>query len=1145
MRTTILPRVCLVGSVLCGSGTAFATSPDVSPSGLPSYTVTVAVPPGVGSAEPAVTLTYDGKSVLSPVGHGWALGPAEAVTRCSMDVRLDGMRRGATGEVADKLCLAGQRLVPTSSTGGSPVVGASSDAQGLAGTSFREYRTADDSYARIRAYGIADGTNVARGPAYFRVWTKTGDILDYGSSPDALTDANALALPSATPNVASPSAHRWLLARRVDRFGNAIHYKYDKTSASIGTTVGTQSGDEWTLAEIAYSGNKIVFSYGVRPAATPSDARESYEFGVKLVYTKRLTGITTYVNSANPTARGPAANAVPVRSYKLEYDQGPTSRRSRLRSITECAGGSLSTNCDTPHRFEYSNGGTNAYTTVPAFNLGSVKMLHWGVTSQTLPETTSVEVFDANGDGRADLLRWGLAPSSNALFLSNGDGSFTQSYSFNLTNVVLQDSISPSDPTVADGARCTSMLLRDFNGDGLVDIFKHVAPAGSKGRKNVGVAAAGNCPGGESVLYLSNGDGSFAAKPITGVDLPIGTRPYTERQGVFTWPGGDSFTFFDYDGDGRLDVMTHRTELYEVPIGAGGGGIGCPSGVICTRLFKGDGQGGFAEVSTNVAYVNTYTGADGGDIGGRTEDLDGDGLNDIFSVDNWSTSPQKRAQATFVYSDVKLNLLSRGDGNFTILANSPCNQAGSSTADLNGDGLADCPLANNYSIGIGLPVRTALDFRSLTSGIPFNEWPYDARLGIADMNSDGRADTFNLGVEGSPASAQAVRLSNGDGTFSTDTNWNQAGVLFRDYYVRFHDYRLGDFLGNGTTQILRMKDEVATSQATTPIENLLFARTSSDQPDLLTRVTTPQGLNYDFEYVNVASPQKSLNDPLGARYLTDLGTANAPEFPHSGITTPGPIVATVTSDTGAGTQRLKTEFQYRGLVRDKLTGRQLGFRETRRQQPAADGGVLTTVEEVTYDYGYEGRTRSSTVYNAALNAVGASTILKRKVNVWCDQYAGSSAGDTAITARKDCMSPGPLRRQYLLWAQATSKDLSGAVGPTETVEQRINDSGEPTLTRTTVIPAGGGTAYVTETSNAYLPNETSCSNPTACSWNVALRSTSTVRRTAPAVALSTSAGAAAGATAIAGTATLNAPRTPPTSATLAATQVLLLLLSDE
>ena len=57
------------------------------------------------------------------------------------------------------------------------------DARGLA-TGFREYRTEKDIYARIRAYGIANGADT-NGPLYFKVWTKSGQIYEYGAAPSA------------------------------------------------------------------------------------------------------------------------------------------------------------------------------------------------------------------------------------------------------------------------------------------------------------------------------------------------------------------------------------------------------------------------------------------------------------------------------------------------------------------------------------------------------------------------------------------------------------------------------------------------------------------------------------------------------------------------------------------------------------------------------------------------------------------------------------------------------------------------------------------------------------------------------------------------------------------------------------------------
>ncbi|HET9645738.1 MAG TPA: FG-GAP-like repeat-containing protein [Burkholderiaceae bacterium] len=69
-----------------------------------------------------------------------------------------------------------------------------------------------------------------------------------------------------------------------------------------------------------------------------------------------------------------------------------------------------------------------------------------------------------NGDGRTDIIRWKDDPSQNALYISNGDGTFTQSTSFGFTSVQLKKSDGSGDFVVAD-----------FTGRGNVEILRMVA----------------------------------------------------------------------------------------------------------------------------------------------------------------------------------------------------------------------------------------------------------------------------------------------------------------------------------------------------------------------------------------------------------------------------------------------------------------------------------------------------------------------------------------------------------------------------------------------------------------------------------------------------------------------------------------------
>ena len=85
--------------------------------------------------------------------------------------------------------------------------------------------------------------------------------------------------------------------------------------------------------------------------------------------------------------------------------------------------------------------------------------------------------IDLNGDGRHDILRWRDAPAENVVFRSNGDGTFTQSTSFNLIT---------GDHELQTSNGTTAFVIADFTGRGIPEILrvKHAASTASEATRN-------------------------------------------------------------------------------------------------------------------------------------------------------------------------------------------------------------------------------------------------------------------------------------------------------------------------------------------------------------------------------------------------------------------------------------------------------------------------------------------------------------------------------------------------------------------------------------------------------------------------------------------------------------------------------------
>ena len=645
----------------------------VDDSGQPTYGYPISVPPGIAGMDPKLSLYYGGSSFNGPVGVGWSIQGFSEITRCGAIPAIDSKRSAPTYVPADKLCMDGNRLIQVDSTGTPlPLASQVNDAEGLASGAYTEYRTEKDQYARIRAYGTAPGTtppctnagSASNGPAYFLVWTKSGQIYEYGNTTDS----------QITPQ-GKCAVMVWAVDKVSDTLGNYIAFKYtvsQNTAWGTGTsTANPRPGTEWNLAEVWYTGtatqaptNKVVFTYGAR-----TDGGEAYHAGSKNVNTQLLKTISTYVNA--PATIG--ATGIGVKQLQLTYGPSGWSGRSRLTKIAEC---SLQTagKCLPPTQFGYHDSTTNSsctptpgisnppdcYTVNPNYNMNGVQMMDQA-------GKYGILLGDFNGDGKTDILRWSDTPANNQLWLSNGDGSFTQvpAATFGLTST----NIFRSDD-------CYHSIVADFNGDGVADILTY---GGSSSIYGV------SCPAAQSVLYLGDpkGSGAFTAVPVS---VPLnraplnltsactktdpGSNPPVCRLWSFTWGSyclsscsGSAATFYvlDVNGDGILDLIISTIPAGSIRNSPTSYPVATPCAtVVCTQVFLGSapspGKFTFTSVPTNLANVDTYTvpPAYFPRPFPTNLDLNGDGYADLLEV------------GSFLGTSVG-TYLSNGDGNFSLM----------------------------------------------------------------------------------------------------------------------------------------------------------------------------------------------------------------------------------------------------------------------------------------------------------------------------------------------------------------------------------------------------------------------------------------------------------------------------------------------
>jgi hypothetical protein len=280
------------------------------------------------------------------------------------------------------------------------------------------------------------------------------------------------------------------------------------------------------------------------------------------------------------------------------------------------------------------------------------------------------------------------------------------------------------------GAGPRAVVTGDFNGDGRLDL--------------VTANPSSNTVNTVSIL-LGNADGTF--------------QP---AQNFVTGAGPQSVAVGDFNGDGKLDIVTANGGDVSVLLGNGNGTFQAPQSLVLPGQFP-----------------PGYTGSTAlrqGPISVAVGDLNGDGKLDLVVTGKTSFPTSNIVYQTNGYVNV---LLGHGDGTFAPATTSSLNTSqprSLALADFNGDRNLDVAVLseNDSSVSIMLgngdgTVRAPTRFA--TGQFPFS-------LAVGDVNGDGKLDLITASYSGESVS---VLLGNGDGSFQAHVDTPLPGLFPAGY----------------------------------------------------------------------------------------------------------------------------------------------------------------------------------------------------------------------------------------------------------------------------------------------------------------------------------------------------------------------------
>ena len=305
-------------------------------------------------------------------------------------------------------------------------------------------------------------------------------------------------------------------------------------------------------------------------------------------------------------------------------------------------------------------------------------------------------IGDFNRDGKLDLAVASSGDYSVSIYTGNGSGGFSWS-----TNIEFGG---------GSGAP-TSVIAADFTGDGIVDLA-------------VGDSASAFY---QITILAGNGSGSFSAASTTGSMVSP------------AYVGGELIAG-DFDGDGKMDLVSSASGTLNVYRGNGLGGLSLATTLVdaseaVSGDFNGDGKLDIASSGGRVylgngafGFASAITFSPGAGITSISSgDFNLDGLSDVV-ITNSGTA------------DTVTVLIGSGGGSLAASVSYSVgnNPSAATIGDFNGDGISDLATANYMSGNVSILLGTGTGGFSAAVSVSAGTGAFSAISG--DVNGDGVLD---------------------------------------------------------------------------------------------------------------------------------------------------------------------------------------------------------------------------------------------------------------------------------------------------------------------------------------------------------------------------------------------------------------------